>query len=328
MNNSLVSVIIPVFNTAPYLVEALDSVINQTYLNLEIIIIDDGSTDGSGAICDEYAERDGRIRVIHQDNRGLSAARNSGLDAMTGEAVAFLDSDDAYHKDFILNMWSALNRENADLVICRFTTYSVAKKTTCSIEVSSSNLLGKGLYDRADALRALVGKRINSYVWNKLYSRELWYKLRFPVGHVFEDLDTTYRVFDKCKKVYILDESLYLKRSHVGSISNTYTKNNIEDWYLACSHLDSFINENTPELFSTEHLVRYRQKMIQSLIEYFVQYIRKANNKDEEFIKTLRNRIVETERSTGLGNCGLRKRIYYWMICNSPEFLSFILSAF
>ena len=92
-NNELVSVIIPVYNVQPYLREALDSVIHQTYSNLEIIIIDDGSTDGSGRICDEYAEQDQRIKVIHQENKGLSSTRNAGLDRMTGEIVAFLDSD-------------------------------------------------------------------------------------------------------------------------------------------------------------------------------------------------------------------------------------------
>ena len=97
--NELVSVIIPVFNVRPYLEEALDSVIHQSYENLEIIIINDGSNDGSGEICDEYAVKDKRIRVIHQENRGLSAARNAGLDCMTGDYVAFLDPDDAYDEN-------------------------------------------------------------------------------------------------------------------------------------------------------------------------------------------------------------------------------------
>ena len=99
----LVSVIIPVYNVAPYLREALDSVIHQTYHSLQILIIDDGSTDGSASICDEYLS-DPRVIVIHQDNRGLSNARNVGLDLMTGEYTAFLDSDDAYHPTFIENL--------------------------------------------------------------------------------------------------------------------------------------------------------------------------------------------------------------------------------
>ena len=95
MDQIKVSVIIPVYNVEPYIVEALESVIHQTYENLEILVIDDGSTDGSGVICDNYAGKDARICVIHQENKGLSSARNAGLDRMTGDAVAFLDSDDA-----------------------------------------------------------------------------------------------------------------------------------------------------------------------------------------------------------------------------------------
>ena len=124
----LVSVIVPVFNVRPYIVEALDSVINQTYSNLEIILIDDGSTDGSGEVCDEYAARDKRIVVIHQKNNGVSSARNAGLDVMHGEAVAFLDPDDAYRSEFISTMVAAMNREKADIVMCKYTNHRTNKK--------------------------------------------------------------------------------------------------------------------------------------------------------------------------------------------------------
>ncbi len=127
-NVKLVSIIIPVYNVAPYLVEALESAIHQTYKNLEIIIIDDGSTDGSETICDEYARKDHRVRVIHQDNKGLSAARNIGLGIMTGDAVAFLDSDDALEFDYVEKLVEAMNREDADIVICRFTIHNTVEK--------------------------------------------------------------------------------------------------------------------------------------------------------------------------------------------------------
>lgn len=109
-NDILVSVIVPVYNVAPYLEDALNSVLDQTYEHLEIIIIDDGSTDGSGEICDEYRKRDNRIHVVHQENKGLSAARNAGLDHMSGAFVAFLDLDDLYHPEFIRTTLQALER--------------------------------------------------------------------------------------------------------------------------------------------------------------------------------------------------------------------------
>ena len=119
----LVTIIIPVYNTAPYLLEALDSVIQQDYSNLEIIIIDDGSTDGSEKICDIYAEKDSRIRVIHQENKGLSCARNTGLDIMSGDSVAFLDSDDVLHPTYVKTMVAAMCRKKTDLVVCRYSIF-------------------------------------------------------------------------------------------------------------------------------------------------------------------------------------------------------------
>ena len=115
----LVSVIVPVYNVLPYLRESLDSVINQTYKDLEIIIVDDGSTDGSDAVCEEYA-KDSRVKVIHQKNHGLSAARNVGLDIARGDYIAFLDSDDVYLPDMIQTMVEGIQKSQADVVVCGF----------------------------------------------------------------------------------------------------------------------------------------------------------------------------------------------------------------
>ena len=118
MMEPLVSVIIPIYNVRPYLCEALDSVLRQTYRNLEILIIDDGSDDGSEEICDEYGKKDSRITVIHQKNRGLSAARNVGLNRMRGDYIAFLDPDDAFHPDMIRCLMEALQRNEAEIAVC------------------------------------------------------------------------------------------------------------------------------------------------------------------------------------------------------------------
>ncbi len=119
----LVSIIIPVYNVAPFLRESLDSAINQTYKNLEIILVDDGSTDESGIICDEYAKLDTRIKVIHQKNQGLSAARNTGLDIMKGSIVSFLDSDDAFYPDTIKTMVETMQNQNSDIVSCNYEVF-------------------------------------------------------------------------------------------------------------------------------------------------------------------------------------------------------------
>ncbi len=199
----LVSVIIPVYNVLPFLVETLDSVINQTYTNLEIIIIDDGSTDGSGDICDEYAIKDRRIHVIHQKNEGLSVARNKGLEIMSGQAVVFLDSDDAYHPNFIREMISSLLRESVDLVVCKFTTHETTGKMRHNYQDKHYPNAKAGFYDRVSALHLLVDRSINPGVWNKIYKSELWRNIRYPIGKVYKKIEILYRIVNKCNSVFV-----------------------------------------------------------------------------------------------------------------------------
>ena len=170
-SSGLVSVIIPVFNVRSYLAEALDSVLNQTYTKLEIIIIDDGSTDGSATICDEYVTKDQRIRVVHQENKGLSGARNTGLDMMTGEAVAFLDSDDAFYPRFVESMIDEMNRSGTDLVICDYTvwhTFGRMEPLNRCYQGRPHTSIGQGVYDRVSALQFLAEGAYSHYSWNKL----------------------------------------------------------------------------------------------------------------------------------------------------------------
>ena len=180
----LISIIIPVYNVRLFLAEALESVINQTYKNLEIIVVDDGSTDGSGEICDNYAIRDDRITVIHQNNRGLSAARNKGLDIMVGKAVAFLDSDDAYHPEYVSKMIAAMIREEADLVICKCTVHQASGKMALNNHERTIPSIDPGIYDRVNGLNFLAEGAINHTVWNKLYRRTLWEDIRIEYANV------------------------------------------------------------------------------------------------------------------------------------------------
>lgn len=160
-NSQLVSVIIPVYNVLPFIKEALDSVVQQTYKNLEIILIDDGSTDGSGLICEKYKQEDHRIIVIHQNNQGLSAARNIGLQIMSGEVVVFLDSDDAFHPTFIEMMMEAKNENDADIVISKYISLKTSKKMlNMTSNRGSGPAIRAGSYDRIDALCALIENRI------------------------------------------------------------------------------------------------------------------------------------------------------------------------
>lgn len=324
----LVSVIVPVFNVEPYLAEALDSVIRQTYTNLEIIVIDDGSTDGSGRICDEYAGKDRRIRVIHQENRGLSAARNAGLDVMKGEAVSFLDSDDAYYPEFIETMMTAMIRENAEIVTCRWTTHRTAGRLNETGNEKPRPSIGQGIYSRTDVLRALADGKASHVMWNKLYLRKLWDGIRFPEGYVYEDIVVTYQLIDRCKKIYVLDRPLYMYRKRPGSINDIKSFKNITDYFFARSQFEQFIQTNIPEIFTEEQLKRFCRKGFLLRIKKCADYSPNSEENGKEFRKEMRRQIAETGESIRVGESSLRMRICCKMAYYCPRLVKTAYSAY
>lgn len=316
-NTALVTIIIPVFNVAPYLIEAVESAIDQTYEHLEIILVDDGSTDDSGKICDTYAEKDDRVRVIHQENKGLSAARNAGLDVMTGDMVAFLDSDDAYCPDYVRKMLDAMTRESADIVVCRFTIhYTTGPMRKDGLEKEYPPVKA-GIYDRAGALRVLAESEINPGVWNKLYRAELWKDIRFPVGHVYENIDTCFRIFDLSEKTVVLDDPLLLYRKRPGSITAVVSWKSIDDWLLARSHFESYIKRNIPGIFTEEELKRFYRSMMNQTMIFYSDLIRGKEAGKGKVIEKLRNQLVEKGPIAGI-----EKNKRYWMICHCPRLLT------
>lgn len=325
----LVSIIIPVFNVRPYLVEALDSMLCQSYKALEILLIDDGSTDGSGEICDEYFRRDGRIRVVHQENRGISAARNRGLDMMTGDLVSFLDPDDCFESSFMEKMVSAMLREGADLAVCRFATIqtegdlkTAARKKRLAPDVEP------GVLGRAEALRSLAAGSLNSSVWNKLYRRSLWADIRFPEGHVYEDIDTFFRILDVCSSVFVLDLPLYLHRKRSKSVTATPSENNIRDYSLARTHFESFVEANTPDTFPPGTLEAYRWSRLRGMLKKYIAYSRSEQNRGAEFGKALRAQIIAEGKAYGSKGCTPLTWLAFRMLCLCPGVLVGIFPGF
>ena len=216
-----VSVIVPIYQVEAYLNKCIDSIINQTYQNLEIILVDDGSPDDCGKICDKYANSDKRIRVIHQANKGLSAARNIGLDVATGEYIVFVDSDDHISLNMIETCIKKATEKDIDLLlfdwICEMPKGKYEKhkidKTYC--------------VNRDWFLKGILSDEIQSYVWNKFYKRNLWKKHRFPEGLTFEDLYIMPQVFFDANKIEYIEQWLYYyNRTNLNSItSNLNAKN-------------------------------------------------------------------------------------------------------
>lgn len=209
----LISVIIPVYNVKPFLRQCLASVFAQTFRNLEIILVDDGSTDGSGELCDALAAEDPRVRVIHQENGGLSAARNAGIDASTGAWLYFLDSDDALSPVTLAHLWTACIRTRADAAVGDFLRFSSEE-----LPQERRTFAMESLGTEEALRRMLLNQGFGHQAWGKLFRRELWEKLRYPVGLLYEDYAVIYDVMLGAEKVAAVTDALYFYRMQEGSI--------------------------------------------------------------------------------------------------------------
>ena len=211
----LISVIIPVYKVEEYLDECISSVVSQTYENLEIILVDDGSPDSCPVMCDEWANKVARIQVIHKNNSGLAAARNSGLAAANGEYISFVDSDDVMAPSMLKKLYTVLEREEADIAECNFLSFQEDDALFLKTETPEETVFS---FDTYAALKCLLlGEHFNVVVWNKLYKREIFDDLRFEEGKIHEDNYFTWQAFAKCKKVVKTDAVLYAYRQRPGS---------------------------------------------------------------------------------------------------------------
>lgn len=186
-----ISVIVPVYKVEPFLKRCLNSILNQSFQDFELILVDDGSPDSCGAICDAYASRDARIHVIHQQNGGLSAARNSGIDWAFANSdsqwLAFVDSDDWVHKDFLLHLYRTVQETGCLLSACGF--YRTGGEEHCGEEpFACINTTANGYYCSTE-----IHDGVTAVAWNKLYHKSLFAHLRYPVGKLHEDEFTTYQ---------------------------------------------------------------------------------------------------------------------------------------
>ena len=222
-----ISVIVPVYKVEPYLRKCLDSIVNQTYRNLQIILVNDGSPDKCGAICDEYAAGDRQIEVVHQENGGLSAARNTGLKLANGDYIGFVDSDDWIELDMYEYLLANALKYQADIAVCgrveRYKTYSVPR-----------NCANVRVLDTEMALELLLrDAEVQNCVWDKLWRRELFDNIRFPVGRTFEDIAVAYKLFAKAEKVVCLPDIKYNYLQRQGSILSDISLSNRINYYLA-----------------------------------------------------------------------------------------------
>lgn len=239
MDKELISVIVPVYNVETYLRQCIESIVGQSYKNLEIILVDDGSKDNSGKICDDYARKDKRIKVIHKKNGGLSDSRNVGITVATGNYIAFVDSDDWIEKNMYEKMYNQCNKFKADICVCGF--FREYKDRA----ISEGNF-GERVYDAEDALRELIkGTVIKDHAGTKLYKKSLWDNVEYPVGKVYEDIRTTYKIVQKSKVVCLLPESMYHYRQRKGSIARSGFSEQKVEWLEAVKEMEGNIKKTT-----------------------------------------------------------------------------------
>lgn len=222
MNQPLISVIIPVYNVKEFLGPCIESALNQSYRNLEIITVDDGSSDGSAAICDRYAAEDDRVKVLHKENGGLSSARNAGIDSCKGDYICFVDGDDLIAPDFVEVLYSSLN--GADMAFCPYDTFenqpSLTRTNLTNVDIakfSSQELLSQILTFRYPLVVIAC---------NKIYKREVYRDIRFPIKKVHEDEFVIHSVIDNCREIIFVDAPLYLYRQREGSVMTGASKKN------------------------------------------------------------------------------------------------------
>ncbi|MBQ8301255.1 MAG: glycosyltransferase [Clostridia bacterium] len=214
-----ISVIVPVYNVEKYIEKCLDSIINQTYKNLEIILIDDGSTDNSCRICDEYALRDERFTVVHNENGGVSVARNAGLKKATGEYIMFVDSDDYVESDIAEVLMNLTLQYDADISMCSFKYADTDGNTRNQTDLA----VAEGCISGDEFWQCFYsgGRTIGVTLWAKLYKRSLWQDIHFPDGKLHEDEFVTHSLVKKCKNIAVTKKPLYYYVQREGSIMNT-----------------------------------------------------------------------------------------------------------
>lgn len=308
-----ISVIVPVYNVEAFLPKCLDSVTGQTYRNLEILLIDDGSTDSSGQICDQYARKDSRIRVIHQENQGLAAARNTGLDEAAGAYVAFVDSDDWIDRDMYEFLYRLMHEHGADLAICRL------RRILSSSVVDGSTgelLVCDGLTAFEQMVRGIYPLGIG--VFNKLYKKDLVEGLRFPSGKLIEDLYFTPHVLYRCEKCVYQDTAKYnYLQERPGSIMNApISSKRVADELQGYLEIERFFKEENLE----RHASLIKEYHTNSLLDFYYQIQQSDLKEKEAVLEALRLRFRENTDGQGGKAFNRKTRMKVYLFARSPAF--------
>ena len=287
-----ISIIIPVYNVQNYLAECIESVLRQTYKNLEIILVDDGSPDGSGSICDRYAAQDRRIHVIHKENAGASSARNAGIDCATGDYISFVDSDDWLSEDAYEVLYRGLKKYGADCSVAqcvkafdRNGTITLKKDPASPVRCVASEDAVKGVLLNGSA------------VWNRLFKRQVFNGIRFPVGRINEDEVVAVHIYAVCRKIVFLDQYTYYYRRRPNSVTTSgFTLRTVDLYYNSIDNL-AFIRKELPEL---EPCAEF--KYINYMLYCYIHLRKLRKDPDARSVRARIHQDIRKNRSAALAN--------------------------
>ena len=249
-----ISIIVPIYNVEQFINKCLDSIINQTYKNLEILLIDDETPDNSGKICDEYAKADKRIIVIHKKNGGVCSARNIGIELAAGNYIGWVDPDDWIELDMFEYLITNAKKYDADIVSSRYYRVKGNKKT----------LTGKfdkfTIFNNHEANENMV----DNFFWNKLFKKEIFNNIKFPEGWIYEGTFTMHKLFEKSKKIVLLPEAKYYYVYYEKSYMNTHSVKNKSDYIYAqiCRYND--LHKNYPKIqdLLMDRIIKYSIRLV------------------------------------------------------------------
>lgn len=242
----LISIVVPIYTVEKYLNRCVDSILNQTYHNIEVILVDDGSPDRCGVICDEYQKKDTRIKVIHKKNGGLSDARNAGIKIAHGEYITCIDSDDFISSFFLENLWTAMKKSKCEIATSWFVDYYEGDKIPKAqkLDIKDIQVLNREEFYE----RLLYQDGVEVTAWGKLYKANLFQGVEYPVGKLYEDIPTTYRLVEKTTRIAVIPNIDYFYFQRKTSIARVIFSIAKMD---AIRHMDdfrNFITVNYPSL--------------------------------------------------------------------------------
>lgn len=305
-----ISVIIPVYNVERYLRQCLDSVVGQTYRNLEILIVDDGSADGSGNICDDY-RTDSRVHVFHTENRGLSASRNYALDRLHGDYIAFIDSDDWFEETALQTFLTTAQETGADIVGCQFYQEYVDK--TVKPSGFDTEFVAEGL----DILASMIlDHKLTEDMWDKFYRASLFHSIRYPEGLIFEDKATTYKLLQRASILAYTPAPLIHYRNREGSLSNVHSMKSLTDYWTVYRERFDTLSSISDQYYKTA--LSEAVGAISRMWRWYAGCAKEEQRRVEKTLEEMQQFLEEHRREVIHGSYSKHVKATCWYARNNP----------